>query len=196
MGLGQIMAQNGMKQFRAAETEKYAHVTFFFNGGIEKPFNGESRKLIPSPQVRTYDLQPEMSCPQVTDLVVGAIEQGENDLIVVNIANGDMVGHTGIWEAAIKAVRTVDTAVGRIVDAASKAESHLLITADHGNIEMMRDRGKPMTAHTTNPVPFYYTGPKQYKLRNGGRLADIAPTTLKLMGLEAPEQMTGESLIK
>ncbi|MBI4666033.1 MAG: 2,3-bisphosphoglycerate-independent phosphoglycerate mutase [Nitrospinae bacterium] len=195
-GLGEVLARNGLKQFRTAETEKYAHVTFFFNGGMETTFEGESRKLVPSPRVRTYDLQPEMSCPEVTDGVVEAVESGNFGVIIVNLANGDMVGHTGIWEAALKAVNVVDTQVGRIVEACAKTGAHLLITADHGNIECMVENGKPMTAHTTNPAPFYYIGPGGFKLREGGRLADIAPTMLKLLGLPQPEEMTGKSLLE
>ena len=195
MGLGQTISENGLRQFRTAETEKYAHVTFFFNGGIETPFSGESRKLVPSPKVNTYDLKPEMSCKEVTDLVVKAIGQGEDDLIVANLANGDMVGHTGNWEAAIHAVKTIDSSVGRIVKASNAIDAHLLITADHGNIEMMKYNNKPMTAHTGNLVPFYYVGKAPYKLCDGGRLADIAPTVLKLIGAKIPEQMTGVPLL-
>lgn len=194
-GLGQILSENGLKQLRTAETEKYAHVTFFFNGGVEQPFPDEKRKLIPSPRVRTYDLQPEMSCREVTDTVVAALDSGEVEVIVVNLANGDMVGHTGVWEAALKAVSVVDESVGRIIKACEKAGAELLITADHGNIETMKDNGKPMTAHTTNPVPFYYIGSGSYKMRDGGRLADIAPTVLKLLGLPKPGEMTGEPLL-
>jgi 2,3-bisphosphoglycerate-independent phosphoglycerate mutase len=194
-GLGEVVSRQGLKQFRTAETEKYAHVTFFFNGGVEQTFPGESRKLIPSPRVRTYDLQPEMSCVEVTDGVVEAVMSGQYPLTIVNLANGDMVGHTGVWEAALKAVNVVDGSVGRIVEACEKTGTHLLITADHGNIESMVENGKPMTAHTTNPVPFYYIGPDKYRLREGGKLADIAPTILKLMGIEKPVEMTGEPLL-
>ncbi len=195
-GLGQILAQNGLAQLRTAETEKYAHVTFFFNGGVEPPNDGESRKLIPSPRVRTYDLQPEMSCPQVADVVIDAVNSGEYRVIIVNLANGDMVGHTGVWDAAVQAVGVVDESVGRIIDACGKAGADLLITADHGNIETMVDeRGKPMTAHTTNPVPFYYIGNHDLKLREGGRLSDIAPTVLKLLDIAQPDEMTGASLL-
>ena len=197
MGLGQVVAEAGLAQFRAAETEKYAHVTFFFNGGVEDPNPKEERKLIPSPKVRTYDLQPEMSCPKVAQTVVEAVKSGKFPLMVVNLANGDMVGHTGVWEAALAAVKTVDAAVGRIVDACRETGTELLITSDHGNIECMVDEnGKPMTAHTTNPVPFYYLGNSGLKLRNGGILADVAPTALKLMGLPQPEEMTGKSLLE
>lgn len=194
-GLGETLSRHGLKQFRSAETEKYAHVTFFFNGGREQPFEGEERKLVPSPRVRTYDLKPEMSCVEVTDGVVEAIEAGRFNAIIVNLANGDMVGHTGVWEAALKAVNVVDTCVGRIIEACRKSGGELLMTADHGNIECMVENGKPMTAHTTNPVPFYYIGSGAYKLREGGRLADIAPTILKLMGIKQPEEMTGKSLL-
>ncbi len=195
-GLGRTLAAVGKKQLRTAETEKYAHVTFFFNGGIDTPNEGEDRKLVPSPKVRTYDLQPSMSCPEVTDGVVAAIEAKSYDLIVVNLANGDMVGHTGVWEAALQAVGAVDGAVARIAEAAQKADAHLLITADHGNIEKMVEFGKPMTAHTTNPVPFYYLGDGAYTLRHGGRLADIAPTVLALLEIEKPALMTGQSLLE
>lgn len=194
-GLGAVLSRLGHKQFRTAETEKYAHVTFFFNGGVEQAFPGETRKLAPSPRVRTYDLQPEMSCAEVTDSVVAAVESGQYLVTIVNLANGDMVGHTGVWEAALKAVNVVDTSVGRIVEACEKAGAHLLITADHGNIELMMEHGKPMTAHTTNPVPFYYIGPDTYRLRKGGKLADIAPTILSLLSIEKPDEMTGQSLL-
>ena len=194
-GLGEILAARGLAQLRTAETEKYAHVTFFFNGGVEEPNPGETRKLIPSPKVRTYDLKPEMSCQEVTQTAVEAITSGLYSLIVINLANGDMVGHTGVWEAALEAVKTVDTAVGRIMEACWASGTDLLITADHGNIETMREHGKPMTAHTTNPVPFYYVGAKPYTLRAGGRLADIAPTILKLLEIPQPDEMTGKSLV-
>jgi 2,3-bisphosphoglycerate-independent phosphoglycerate mutase len=194
-GLGEVLAAAGKKQLRTAETEKYAHVTFFFNGGVETPNAGEERQLVSSPRVRTYDLKPEMSCPEVTDGVVAAIASGAYDLIVVNLANGDMVGHTGVWEAALQAVATIDEAVDRIIAAAEKVDAHLLITADHGNIEKMVEHGKPMTAHTTNPVPFYYVGTAPVKLREGGKLADVAPTILTLMGIDIPPEMTGASLL-
>lgn len=195
-GLGEVLAAHGIKQLRTAETEKYAHVTFFMNGGVETPVEGEERILVPSPKVRTYDLQPEMSCQKVTDGVVGAIESRSFPVIVVNLANGDMVGHTGVWEAALKAVKTVDESVGRIIKACKKADAHLLITADHGNIEKMVENGKPMTAHTTNMVPFYYIGDDSATLRDGGRLSDIAPTILSLLGVRQPKEMTGASLFK
>lgn len=195
-GLGQALADNNFTQFRTAETEKYAHVTFFFNGGIEKTYKGESRKLIASPRVRTYDLKPEMSCLEVTDAIVAAVESKQQKVIIANLANGDMVGHTGVWEAALKAVNVVDTHVGRIIKACKEAGADLLITADHGNIEkMINDDGSPMTAHTTNKVPFYYIGDSDCKLREGGRLADIAPTMLKLLNIRQPDEMTGVSLL-
>lgn len=194
-GLGEVLSRLGHKQLRTAETEKYAHVTFFFNGGVEQVFPGETRKLAPSPRVRTYDLKPEMSCAEVTDGVVAALESGQYGVIIVNLANGDMVGHTGVWSAALTAVNVVDTSVGRIVEACKKAGAHLLITADHGNIELMVEHGKPMTAHTTNPVPFYYIGPDTYRLREGGKLADVAPTILYLLSIQKPDEMTGESLL-
>jgi 2,3-bisphosphoglycerate-independent phosphoglycerate mutase len=197
MGLGQALSEAGLAQLRTAETEKYAHVTFFFNGGVEDPNKGEDRKMIPSPKVRTYDLKPEMSCQKVAGVVVDAVKSGKYPLIVANLANGDMVGHTGIWEAALVAVKTVDAAVGLIVEACRQTGTELLITADHGNIECMVDEnGKPMTAHTTNPVPFYYLGNTGMKLREGGILADVAPTILKLLGLPQPEEMTGKSLLE
>ncbi|MDH5478534.1 MAG: 2,3-bisphosphoglycerate-independent phosphoglycerate mutase [Nitrospinota bacterium] len=196
-GLGEVLAEHGMTQFRTAETEKYAHVTFFFNGGVETPNPGEERKLIPSPKVRTYDMKPQMSCKKVADSVIGAVKSGKYPLIVANLANGDMVGHTGVWEAAVAAVETVDKEVGRILEACKEAGSELIITSDHGNIEcMVDDNGKPMTAHTTNPVPLYYLGGTGMKLREGGALKDVAPTVLKLMGIPQPEEMTGESLLE
>jgi len=196
--LGEYLSGLGIKQFRTAETEKYAHVTFFFNGGVETPYPGEVRKLIPSPKVATYDLQPEMSAEKVADEVVKAVRSGEYRLITVNFANGDMVGHTGVWEAALKAVGTVDACVGRVKRAVEEAGGWLIITADHGNIEeMIGKNGEPITSHSTNVVPFYIVGPKALKLRDGGgALCDIAPTVLDLMGLKQPEEMTGVSLIK
>ncbi len=195
-GLGQVLAENGMAQFRTAETEKYAHVTFFFNGGVERMFEGESRKLIPSPRVRTYDLKPEMSCVEVANTVIDALESNKYNVVVANLANGDMVGHTGVWEAALKAVSVVDASVERIAEACGRVGAELLITADHGNIECMSDdNGKPMTAHTTNQVPFYYIGRGGYKIREGGRLADVAPTILKLLDITQPKEMTGATLL-
>ncbi|MGH8373675.1 MAG: 2,3-bisphosphoglycerate-independent phosphoglycerate mutase, partial [Pseudomonas sp.] len=195
--LGDYLAKNGKTQLRIAETEKYAHVTFFFSGGREEPFPGEERILIPSPKVATYDLQPEMSAPEVTDRIVDAIENQRYDVIVVNYANGDMVGHSGVFEAAVKAVECLDLCVGRIVDALEKVGGEALITADHGNVEQMSDEttGQAHTAHTTEPVPFIYVGKRDLKVREGGVLADVAPTMLKLLGLEQPAEMTGTSIL-
>ena len=194
-GLGEYLSQMGMKQLRIAETEKYAHVTFFFNGGSETVFPGEDRVLVPSPKVATYDLQPEMSAHEVTDKCVERIESGAYDVIILNFANCDMVGHTGVFDAAVKAVETVDTCVGKVVDATLKMGGIAMITADHGNAEQMTEPdGSPMTAHTTNPVPFILCGAGT-ELRQGGRLADIAPTMLDVMGLACPAEMDGTSLI-
>ena len=195
--LGEYLAKNGKTQLRIAETEKYAHVTFFFSGGREEPFEGEERILIPSPKVATYDLQPEMSAPEVTDRIVEAIEQQRYDVIVVNYANGDMVGHSGVFEAAVKAVEALDLCVGRIVEALDKVGGEALITADHGNVEQMEDEctGQAHTAHTTEPVPFIYVGKRNVQVREGGVLADVAPTMLKLLGLEKPAEMTGTSIL-
>ncbi len=195
--LGEYLAKHGKTQLRIAETEKYAHVTFFFSGGREEPFEGEERILIPSPKVATYDLQPEMNAPEVTDRIVEAIEQQRFDVIVVNYANGDMVGHTGVFSAAVKAVEALDTCVGRIVEALDKVGGEALITADHGNVEQMEDvcTGQAHTAHTTEPVPFIYVGKRAVKVREGGVLADVAPTMLKLLGLEVPAEMTGTSIL-
>jgi 2,3-bisphosphoglycerate-independent phosphoglycerate mutase len=194
--LGEVVAAAGRKQLRAAETEKYPHVTYFLNGGREERFPGEDRILVPSPKVATYDLQPEMSAPELTDKVVAAIDSGKYDLIVLNYANPDMVGHTGSLPAAIKAVETVDAGLGRIADAVKKQGGALLVTADHGNCELMRDpqTGGPHTAHTTNPVPILLVGGENKSLSEG-RLADIAPTLLELMGLPRPKEMTGASLL-
>ncbi len=193
---GEIIANKGLTQLRIAETEKYAHVTFFFNGGEEKQYKGEDRILVPSPKVETYDLKPEMSAYEVTDKVVEAIESQKYDTIILNYANPDMVGHTGNLEAAIKAIEAVDTCVGRVVEALEKVEGVALITADHGNSEQMIDytTGEPHTAHTTNDVPLILVG-KQAILKPG-RLADLAPTILDIMGIEKPKEMTGESLIE
>jgi 2,3-bisphosphoglycerate-independent phosphoglycerate mutase len=191
------MAEHHLKQLRIAETEKYAHVTFFLNAGREEPFDGEDRILVPSPKVSTYDHKPEMSAYQVTDKMVEAIASGKYDLIVCNYANPDMVGHTGVMQAAIKAVDTIDECLGRLVAAIEKAGGFMLLTADHGNIELMKDpeTGEPFTAHTTFDVPIVlYGAPLAAKLDNG-RLADIAPTLLALMGLEQPAAMTGHSLL-
>ena len=195
---GQFLADHGLTQARIAETEKYAHVTFFFNGGVEEPNKGEDRILVKSPKVATYDLQPEMSAPQVCDKLVEAIESGKYDVIIINFANPDMVGHTGVEAAAIKAIETVDACVGRTVDAIKKAVGVMFICADHGNAEQLVDyeTGEPFTAHTTNPVPFILVNADPaYKLREGGCLADIAPTLIELMGMEQPEEMTGKSLL-
>jgi 2,3-bisphosphoglycerate-independent phosphoglycerate mutase len=196
--LGQIVSEAGLKQLRIAETEKYAHVTFFFNGGEETLFPGEERILVPSPKVATYDLQPEMSAPEVTDKLVAAIEADTFDLIVVNFANGDMVGHSGNLEAAEKAVLAVDKSLGRLREAVTKQGGVLLITADHGNCEQMIDpeTGEPHTAHTLNKVPFILVnGPASNKKLADGQLADVAPTILELMGLDQPREMTGHSLL-
>jgi 2,3-bisphosphoglycerate-independent phosphoglycerate mutase len=197
--LGEIVATAGRAQLRMAETEKYPHVTYFLNGGREEPYRGEDRIMVPSPKVATYDLKPEMSAPELTDKAVAAIESGQYDLIVLNFANPDMVGHTGSLTAAIKAVETVDAGLGRIADAVAKAGGALLVTADHGNCELMRDpvTGGPHTAHTTGPVPVLLmgTGGGEAALRDG-RLADIAPTLLELMGLPKPPEMTGGSLLR
>lgn len=196
--LGQVVSEAGMTQLRIAETEKYAHVTFFFNGGREQVYDGEDRILVPSPKVATYDLQPEMSAPEVTDRLVEAIGSGKYDLIIANFANGDMVGHSGILEAAIKAVETVDACLGRVETAIAKAGGVLLVTADHGNCEMMVDpeTGQPHTAHTLNPVPLILVnGAKEVHSLRDGRLADIAPTLLGLLGLPQPSEMSGRSLL-
>ena len=193
-GLGEYLSSMGMTQLRIAETEKYAHVTFFFNGGVETQYPGEDRVLVPSPKVATYDLQPEMSAVEVCDKCVERIESGAYDVIILNFANCDMVGHTGVLEAAIKAVETVDTCVGRVVEATLKMGGIAMVTADHGNAEDMKQpNGSPMTAHTTNLVPFILCGAGT-ELRPG-RLADIAPTILDVMGLACPEEMDGKTLI-
>ena len=186
-GLGETVAKAGLRQLRMAETEKYPHVTYFFNGGEETPYPGEDRIMVPSPKVATYDLQPEMSAPELTDKAVAAIGSGQYDLIVLNFANPDMVGHTGVLAAAIKAVETVDAGLGRIADAIAEAGGALLVTADHGNCELMVDpvTGEPHTAHTTNPVPVMLIGGGGAALADG-RLADIAPTLLALLGLPQP----------
>ncbi len=194
---GEVLADAGLTQLRIAETEKYAHVTFFFSGGREDLFPGEARVLVPSPQVATYDLQPEMSCPELTDKLVAAIEGGTFDAIVCNIANPDMVGHTGIMQAAIRAAEAVDVAIGRIAAAVERAGGALLITADHGNLELMRDpqTAQPHTAHTVGPVPLVYVGARAARLREGGALRDVAPTLLDLLGLPQPVAMSGQSLL-
>ena len=194
--LGEIISNTGKKQLRIAETEKYAHVTFFFNGGEEEIFTGEDRILIASPKVATYDLQPEMSAPELTKKLVKAIGSDKYDLIIVNFANADMVGHTGVLNAAIKAIEAVDNCIGKVTDAVKDAGAAMLITADHGNAELMKDpnSGQPHTAHTLNPVPLTLLGKGQFNL-NSGSLADIAPTILDLMQIPKPNEMSGQSLI-
>jgi 2,3-bisphosphoglycerate-independent phosphoglycerate mutase len=196
----EVIARAGLTQFRCAETEKYAHVTYFFNGGREEPFAGEERQMIPSPKdVPTYDKKPEMSAAGVTDAVVKAIESDKFDFVVVNFANPDMVGHTGDLTAAIHAVETVDKGIGRIADAVRAKKGALLVTADHGNCELMIDpaTGAPHTAHTLNPVPLLYVddAARNVTIRAGGRLCDVAPTMLEIMGLSIPAAMTGHSLL-
>jgi len=196
-GLGEFISHLGLRQLRLAETEKYAHVTFFFNGGRERPFEGEDRILVPSPKVATYDLKPEMSAEEVTDHLVEAIEGDKYDTIICNYANSDMVGHTGKIDAAVHAVETLDQCLGRVLKAIHLAGGEMLITADHGNSEQMEDREnhQPHTAHTTNPVPLIYVG-RQAELEEGGALCDISPTLLGIMGLEPPTEMQGRSLIR
>jgi len=199
MPLARVISDAGLRQFHTAETEKYAHVTYFINGRRETPFPGEDRLLVPSPKVPTYDLQPEMSAAGITDTAVERIRSGQYDLVIMNYANADMVGHTGVIEAAIKAVEAVDTGIGRVVEATLAAGGGLLITADHGNAEKLiyYDTGKPFTAHTTYPVPLYLAVPQlaQANLRTNGILADVAPTILQIMGIDQPKDMTGRSLI-
>ena len=194
---GEYISKKGLRQLRIAETEKYAHVTFFFNGGVEKPYDGEDRALINSPKVATYDLKPEMSAYEVTDEVVKRIDSGEYDVIILNFANCDMVGHTGVFDAAVKAVEAVDECLGRVIDAIERHDGVALVTADHGNADQMIDyeTGEPFTAHTTNVVPLILIGRDDLKIKSG-RLADLTPTMLDLMGLEKPAEMTGESLIE
>ena len=196
MTMGEYLAKSGKTQLRIAETQKYAHVTFFFNGGEEKTFDGEDRILIQSPDVPTFDLQPEMSAYPVCEAVVEQIKSGKYDAVILNFANCDMVGHTGIWEAAVKAVEAVDDCVGQVVDAALSMGGAVIITADHGNADrMIGDDGNPFTPHSTNPVPFCVVG-YDCELKETGRLADIAPTMLTILGLPQPAEMTGESMIK
>lgn len=195
---GEWLASKGMTQARIAETEKYAHVTFFFNGGVEEPNPGEDRFLVPSPKVATYDLQPEMSAPKVCEKLCEAIRSGKYDVIIINFANPDMVGHTGVESAAIKAIEAVDECMGKAIDALLEVDGQMFITADHGNAEMMVDyeTGEPWTAHTTNPVPFLLVNyDPAYTLREGGALCDIVPTMIEMMGMEKPAEMTGESLL-
>ena len=195
--LGNEIAAAGLRQLRIAETEKYAHVTYFFNGGEEQVFEGEERKLIPSPDVATYDLQPEMSAPLLTQELVAAIDSGDYPVIVCNVANPDMVGHSGVFEAALKAVEAVDILLGQVEEAVRRCGGEMLVTADHGNVEQMADpeNNQPHTAHTTNLVPFVYVGSRRVKMSEYGSLRDIAPTMLKLLELDIPEAMTGQSLI-
>ncbi len=195
---GQFLAANGKTQARIAETEKYAHVTFFFNGGVEEPNKGEERILVKSPKVATYDLQPEMSAPAVCDKLCEAIRSQKYDVIIINFANPDMVGHTGVMDAAVKAVEAVDACVGRALDALLETDGQMFLCADHGNAEQLvdYDTGVPFTAHTTNPVPFILVNyDPSYTLKEGGRLADIVPTLIEMMGMEKPAEMTGESLL-
>jgi len=197
--MGQYLADKGLKQLRIAETEKYAHVTFFYNGGVEQPYEGEDRALIPSPKVTTYDLKPEMSAFEVTGEMLKRLDSGKYDVIILNYANCDMVGHTGVLEAAVKAVETVDDCLGRVVDKVVSMGGAALITADHGNADQMLESGddSPFTAHTTNPVPLILAGRKAELLPPGeGRLCDLSPTMLHLLGLPQPPEMTGKSLIK
>ena len=195
--LGEYLSNLGKTQLRIAETEKYAHVTFFFSGGREDEYPGEKRILIPSPNVATYDLKPEMSAYEVTDELVAAINSGEFDLLVVNYANGDMVGHTGVFDAAVKAVEAVDTSLGRVYEAVMAKKGHMLITADHGNVEQMQDyvSGQVHTQHTTEHVPFIYVGPTSAEIAEGGILADVAPTLLSLMQIPVPKEMQGRNLV-
>jgi 2,3-bisphosphoglycerate-independent phosphoglycerate mutase len=194
--LGEVLGANGLTQLRIAETEKYAHVTFFLSGGREDPYPGEERILVPSPKVATYDLQPEMSCPEVTEKLVAAINSGRFDVVICNLANPDMVGHTGDLQAAIQAVEAVDTAVGAVAGAVAARGGALLVTADHGNVEMMRDpeTGAPHTSHTVGPVDLIFAGAEPRRLRDGGALRDIAPTILDLLGVPKPAEMSGDSL--
>lgn len=197
--LGEVVSNLGKNQLRIAETEKYAHVTFFFNGGKEEPYENEDRILVPSPkEVPTYDLKPEMSCYTVTEKLTEAIRSGKYDLVVANFANPDMVGHTGVLPAAIKAIEVVDECMGKVVDAVESMHGNLFILADHGNADIMIDEktGEPYTAHTTNPVPFILVSDEKHKLREGGCLADVAPTLLELMGIPQPKEMTGKSLLE
>ncbi|MBR6609059.1 MAG: phosphoglycerate mutase (2,3-diphosphoglycerate-independent), partial [Oscillospiraceae bacterium] len=193
--LGEFVSDLEMRQLRIAETEKYAHVTFFFNGGIDKPYYGEDRVLVPSPKVETYDMQPEMSAREVTDQLLAKIDTGKYDIIILNYANCDMVGHTGNFDAAVKAVEVVDECIGRLYEKIMQVNGVLLLTADHGNADkMLEDNGSVFTAHTTNPVPFSVVN-YPCALREGGVLADIAPTVIQIMGQKQPKEMDGKSLI-
>lgn len=195
--LGQVLSDNGLKQLRIAETEKYAHVTFFFNSGVEEPNPGEDRVLIPSPKIATYDLKPEMSAIEVADKACELIKSGKYDFMVLNFANCDMVGHTGIFEAAVKAVSTVDACLRKVVEAIQSVGGNAIVTSDHGNADKMHeDDGSPFTAHTTNPVPFIVIKDGNFGLLEGGILADVAPTMLDIMGIVKPSEMTGHSLLK
>jgi 2,3-bisphosphoglycerate-independent phosphoglycerate mutase len=200
MPLARVIAERGLRQFHTAETEKYAHVTYFINGRRETPFSGEERDLVASPKVPTYDLQPEMSAAGITRTAIEHIRSSDYNFVVMNYANADMVGHTGVIEAAVKAVEAVDTGVGQVVEATLATGGSVLITADHGNAEQLieYDTGKPFTAHTTNPVPFYLISPQlaQAKLRTDGILADVAPTLLQLMNIPQPKEMSGHSLLQ
>jgi len=196
---GEVVSAAGKTQLRIAETEKYAHVTFFFSGGQEALYEGEERILVPSPKVETYDLQPEMSAPEVTEKLVEAIQSGKYDTIICNYANCDQVGHTGNYDAAIKAVEAVDSCLATVLNAIKAAGGDALITADHGNVEEMYDEasGQPHTQHTTLPVPLVYSGARDnVKLKSGGSLADIAPSLLQLMGMTSPKEMNGQSLVE
>jgi 2,3-bisphosphoglycerate-independent phosphoglycerate mutase len=199
--VAEVLCDAGMTTLRTAETEKYAHVTYFFNGGVETPYRGEERKLVPSQQVATYDLAPEMSAAGITDVLCGAIDSGDHEFILCNYANGDMVGHTGNFGATVRACEVVDESLARVVAAAERTGARLLITADHGNCEMMIDpaTGGPHTAHTTNPVPFLVVDPSGSTagaaLRDGGALCDVGPTILSLLDLEQPREMTGRNLL-
>lgn len=192
-----VISHLGLKQLRIAETEKYAHVTFFFNGGVEHPYPGEDRILIPSPKIATYDLQPEMSAPELTDRFIQEIKSRQYDVIICNFANPDMVGHSGNFDAAVKAIETIDTCLGKIINALQQVGGECLITADHGNAEMMFDKAtnQPHTAHTSDPVPFIYVGRKAEIVKEDGKLSDVAPTMLYLMGLPQPDEMTGKTLL-
>jgi 2,3-bisphosphoglycerate-independent phosphoglycerate mutase len=195
---GEVVSRAGLKQLRTAETEKYAHVTFFFNGGKEAQYEGEERKLVPSPKVATYDLKPEMSAYEVTEALVEALENDLYDVVVVNLANPDMVGHTGVYEAAKKAVEVVDECLGKVAAKVIEKDGALLVTADHGNVDLMEDPTThvPFTAHTTNDVPFLLVSNKfKNSTVKDGKLADLAPTMLDILGIEKPAEMTGETLI-